>query len=333
MRSPATWTRACSAARARPRARRVCRSAGSWKGTRDVLARERPSYQPWWRRAGYRSLAHHRVVLAGLERARASRSGSGLLSRRAFTPARAAGTVAGAPTASCSRTGEDVWLFTGCVMDAWQRDVHAATKRVIEAAGAGVALASSAHGAAGCCGALAVHAGLSDIAARMATRGHGVDAGRRADPRRLGRMRRGDEGLRAPARHGRGSRVQRACVRRPRVAGDAPRSPAAGSPPGRGRTARSRCRTRATCATCSAATSTCAPFSQPYVAQLVELDDEGLCCGAGGAYAALHPDLAGDIRARKVGRHRAVRRDGRRVRQPGLHGPPRQCRPRRPPSR
>ena len=37
----------------------------------------------------------------------------------------------------------------------------------------------------------------------------------------------------------------------------------------------------------------------PYV-ELVELDDEGLCCGAGGAYAALHPETAGAIRARKL---------------------------------
>ncbi len=37
----------------------------------------------------------------------------------------------------------------------------------------------------------------------------------------------------------------------------------------------------------------------PYV-DLVELDDEGLCCGAGGAYSALHPELAEPIRDRKV---------------------------------
>src|SRR5882757_8578314 len=37
-------------------------------------------------------------------------------------------------------TGTDVWLFTGCVMDAWQRDVHAATMAVLAAVGAGVAL-------------------------------------------------------------------------------------------------------------------------------------------------------------------------------------------------
>jgi glycolate oxidase iron-sulfur subunit len=37
----------------------------------------------------------------------------------------------------------------------------------------------------------------------------------------------------------------------------------------------------------------------PYVA-LVELDDDGLCCGAGGAYSALHPELAEPIRDRKL---------------------------------
>ena len=35
-------------------------------------------------------------------------------------------------------------------------------------------------------------------------------------------------------------------------------------------------------------------------ADTVELDDEGLCCGAGGAYSALHPDMAADIRQRKL---------------------------------
>ncbi|MBO0714781.1 MAG: hypothetical protein J2P59_08490, partial [Acidimicrobiales bacterium] len=38
----------------------------------------------------------------------------------------------------------------------------------------------------------------------------------------------------------------------------------------------------------------------PYVEQLVELDDEGLCCGAGGAYAAFHPTMAKSIRERKL---------------------------------
>ena len=37
-----------------------------------------------------------------------------------------------------------------------------------------------------------------------------------------------------------------------------------------------------------------------HVADVVELDDEGLCCGAGGAYSALQPELAGAVRERKV---------------------------------
>ena len=37
-----------------------------------------------------------------------------------------------------------------------------------------------------------------------------------------------------------------------------------------------------------------------HVADVVELDDDGLCCGAGGAYSALQPELAGEIRDRKV---------------------------------
>ena len=43
------------------------------------------------------------------------------------------------------------------------------------------------------------------------------------------------------------------------------------------------------------------------VATLVELDDDGLCCGAGGAYSALQPELAGQVRDRKVA---AIQRAG-----------------------
>jgi glycolate oxidase iron-sulfur subunit len=38
----------------------------------------------------------------------------------------------------------------------------------------------------------------------------------------------------------------------------------------------------------------------PFVRELVELDDGGLCCGAGGAYSVFEPELADDIRERKV---------------------------------
>ena len=44
---------------------------------------------------------------------------------------------------------------------------------------------------------------------------------------------------------------------------------------------------------------------------LVELDDEGLCCGAGGAYSVLQPALATGARERKVAAvARAANRSG-----------------------
>ena len=47
---------------------------------------------------------------------------------------------------------------------------------------------------------------------------------------------------------------------------------------------------------------------------VVELDDDGLCCGAGGAYSALHPELAASIRERKLAAiARARRRSGATV--------------------
>src|SRR5262249_56272270 len=64
-------------------------------------------------------------------------------------------------------TGDDVWLFTGCVMDAWQRPVHAAVIRVLGRAGVGVALPGKGGD---CCGALHTHAGLTDDARLLAER-------------------------------------------------------------------------------------------------------------------------------------------------------------------
>ncbi|MHB1911664.1 MAG: heterodisulfide reductase-related iron-sulfur binding cluster, partial [Acidimicrobiales bacterium] len=36
------------------------------------------------------------------------------------------------------------------------------------------------------------------------------------------------------------------------------------------------------------------------VEEVVELVDDGLCCGAGGSYSLWHPDMAGRIRERKL---------------------------------
>src|SRR5690606_3048968 len=58
-----------------------------------------------------------------------------------------------------------VLLFTGCVMDAWQREVHLAAQRVVEATGTRVGFLSGL-----CCGALHEHAGLTRDAHRLLER-------------------------------------------------------------------------------------------------------------------------------------------------------------------
>jgi glycolate oxidase iron-sulfur subunit len=89
-------------------------------------------------RVALRSLRWHRLVLAGstvLAAAQRLRLVPGRLSRRLGLPARLP-----LRRPRLRPTGRDVWLFTGCVMDAWMRDVHADAVRVVTAAGAGVAL-------------------------------------------------------------------------------------------------------------------------------------------------------------------------------------------------
>ena len=80
----------------------------------------------------------------------------------------------------------------------------------------------------------------------------------------------------------------------------------------RHRHAWSWCRTRATCATCSTRTARCARVLGPAYA-LLETDDDGLCCGAGGAYAVLEPELASDIRTARSHAHPRPRRGDRRA--------------------
>jgi glycolate oxidase iron-sulfur subunit len=37
-----------------------------------------------------------------------------------------------------------------------------------------------------------------------------------------------------------------------------------------------------------------------FVSEIVELDDDGICCGAGGGFSVLEPALAQEVRARKL---------------------------------
>lgn len=48
---------------------------------------------------------------------------------------------------------------------------------------------------------------------------------------------------------------------------------------------------------------------RPFVRELVELDDDGMCCGSGGSYSITQRELAQQVRARKVHTINAVHPD------------------------
>jgi glycolate oxidase iron-sulfur subunit len=260
------------------------------EGTRAALTTEGRMAPPW-ERVGLRLLGHHRVVLAG--------SSALALAQRAHLVPRALAARAGLPERLPVRrpplraSGTDVWLFTGCVMDAWQRDVHAAVQRVVEATGAGVALPGSGGA---CCGALHTHAGLLDDARRLAERVMAslpgvapilVDsAGCGAQLKDYGHLVGTEEARAFSARvldvhEWLAPRMGLLPSARHRVPGVV--------------AVQDPCHLRHVQRAHLPVRVVLAP-----VATLVELDDDGLCCGAGGAYSALHPGEAEAIRARKL---------------------------------
>jgi glycolate dehydrogenase iron-sulfur subunit len=257
------------------------------EGTREALADDhRTAPRPL--RAGFAILGRHRVLLAGstllavAQRLRLVPQRAGLarlpLRRgRRVEPSTAPGTDA-------------VWLYTGCVMDAWMRDTHRATAAVIEATGATLRVSPD-----GCCGALHSHAGLGPGARRLAERTIGSmpgdapivvnSAGCGAALKDYGHL------LGTPAARAFAGRVVDV---QEWLAGRLDRLPPVTSPIGPV-IVQDPCHLRHVQ---RAHEPVRAVLRQ--VAEVVELDDEGLCCGAGGAYAALQPALAGDVRARKV---------------------------------
>jgi glycolate oxidase iron-sulfur subunit len=188
-------------------------------------------------------------------------------------------------------------------MDAWQREVHAAAIRVLGAAGVGVALPDPRR--AGCCGALHLHAGLAGEARRLAGRTLAAfpgsapiavdSAGCGAALRDYGRLL---DTVEARAFSARIRDVHEVLAAAPRPASSRPVSARVAI--------QDPCHLRHVQRVHGAVRE----VLTPYVPDLVELDDDGLCCGAGGAYAALRPELAGAVRERKVA---AVERSGATV--------------------
>ncbi|MGH9057665.1 MAG: (Fe-S)-binding protein [Acidimicrobiales bacterium] len=259
------------------------------EGARELLAARSV---PWWQRAAYELLGHHQALL--------SLTRLGALAQRARLVPPAIARRTNLPRLPLSQapleaTGTDVWLFTGCVMDAWQRDVHRAAIAVLGACGAGVSLPGPG---AGCCGALHVHAGLRPQAARLARRVMDAfpgDAPILVDSAGCGAALK-DYG------HLLGTREAEDFSARVRDIHEWLAERAGSLPPPAGRTGeRPRVAVQDPCHLrhVQRADQAVRSVLRPYV-DLVELADEGRCCGAGGAYSVLQPSLASAIRTQKV---------------------------------
>jgi glycolate oxidase iron-sulfur subunit len=223
-------------------------------------------------RLAYAPLGRHRLLLAGSSLLAAAQR-LGVVPRRL-----------GLPRLPLRRprlrpSGTDVWLFTGCVMDAWLRDVHADVMRVIEATGAGVALPRSGGA---CCGALHAHAGMVDRAHELAQRALAAmpgDAPILVDSAGCGAQLKDVSDRVLDVHEWLAPRMGELRLRRLpyRVAVQDP------------------CHLRHVQKAHGAVRDVLRPL-----VELVELDDDGLCCGAGGSYAIAQPALAGAIRDAKV---------------------------------
>lgn len=246
------------------------------EGTRAALAAA-GSTTPWWQRLGLRALPHHRLVLAGstalavAQRARLVPRRLGLATLPIRRGARVRPTATGTP---------DVWLFTGCVMDAWQRDTHRSTATVLDRLGVTYGVPGAGGG---CCGALHTHAGLHDEGARLAGR--------------VIESMPGDAPILVDSA-GCGAALKEHSARvvdvlewvAPRLDDLPPLTRREGPV-----IVQDPCHLRHVQRAHLPVRAVLARF-----ADLVELDDDGLCCGAGGAYSALEPELAGRIRDRKL---------------------------------
>ena len=192
----------------------------------------------------------------------------------------------------------DVWIFTGCVMDVWQRETHRA---VADLAGR-VGLSYGVPDARGsCCGALHTHAGLHESSVRRAELTMSsmpgdapiiVDsAGCGAAMKEYGSILGTDEARLFSARvvdavewlaelmdrSDLASALAPVSSYRPTVVIQDP------------------CHHRHVQKVHGSTRRVLRDR-----ADVLELADDGLCCGAGGAYSLVHPDLAEVVRARKV---------------------------------
>jgi glycolate oxidase iron-sulfur subunit len=181
-------------------------------------------------------------------------------------------------------------------MDAWQRDVHRDAIAVLNAAGERVAIPD---GRGACCGALHRHAGRASEARRLAER---VMASMPGD----GTIVVDSAGCGAALKdYGTWLGTEAAIAFSARVRDFSEHVAAVGRPDVRATGARvvvqDPCHLRNAQ---HAEQSVRMLLAGAY--DLVETDDDGMCCGAGGAYSLTEADLSTRIRDRKIARIREV---------------------------
>lgn len=260
--------------------------------TRETLV-EQGRMTPWWQRLAMKPLASPRLLSIGT-------TVVGLAGRAGLVPDRF-GLPDDVPLRSepLEPTGDradpaTVHFFTGCVMDTMQRDVHRAGMEVLAAAGIG---AIPTGATAPCCGALHTHAGLGDDARSMAERTMAaLDDGRTivVDSAGCGAAMKEYGHLIGTER---AERFAGRVVDIAEFLADHVEALPEVEPLDLTVAIQDPCHLRHVQRVHIATRTVLAPF----VRQLVELDDDGLCCGAGGAYSVLEPELAGQIRDRKLG--------------------------------
>ncbi len=263
--------------------------------TRETLA-DAGKMTPAWQRVAFKPLEHPKLLGLG-SKALSVAQRAHLVPKRLGLPTEITTDLEPMPA-----SGRDVYLFTGCVMDAWQRDVHHAGQRVLEAAGVGV---TPTGDLAPCCGALHAHAGLTNDTRRLATAMmESLDpdipvlvdsAGCGAAMKDYGHLL-GTDAARVFA--GRVYDIQEW------LADHVDRLPSV-TPLELTVAVQDPCHLRHVQRVHEATRTVLRPF----VRDVVELDDDGLCCGAGGAYSVLQPELAGAIRDRKLAAIAKVRPD------------------------
>lgn len=260
------------------------------ESAKSAMANQRQS-TPWWQRLGLRLLRHHWLLVLGTPILACAqrlhlipkRAGLSQLPVRVGTPIVA------------SSDDPDVWLFTGCVMDAWQRSTHRSAAALITSAGCSYGIPSKGGA---CCGALHSHAGLTTEARSLAISvmnsmpgsapivvdSAGCGAALKDYGHLLGTPEAEEFSQRVfdihewlePHIHVITKNHQPVSDKQTIVVQDP-------------------CHLRHVQKSHLAVRSILSP-----VANLIELDDDGMCCGAGGAYSVVEPELAQRIRERKV---------------------------------